>query len=290
MVYPMFILIGYLLTLAAIFGSYVVGGGHIAALFQPLELVMIFGGAMGAFIGGNGGKSLKAAGKAIPAVFKSGKAKKDLFLELFALLFEILSKARKEGLMSIESDIEDTQSSAIFTKYPKVLSDHHVADFITDYLRMMVSGNLNAMEMEALMDMEIDTHHLEGHAPIHAVQGLADGMPAFGIIAAVMGVVHVMESLFLPPTQLGELIAHALVGTFLGILLSYGFVAPIASAMTHRLEEDTVAYRCIKLVLLASINGVAPQAAMEFGRKALFSPDRPSFVELEEHLKQVRGK
>ena len=286
----MFMIIGYVLTVLSIFGAYAMGGGHLAALFQPLELVMIFGGAFGAFMGGNGGKPMKGAAKAVPAVFKGGKFGKDLYMELFALLFEILSKARKEGLMSIEADIEDTHASPIFSKYPKILADHHVVDFISDYLRMMVSGNINPMEMENLMDLEIDTHHTEGHAPISAVQGLADGMPAFGIVAAVMGVVHVMESLFLPPSQLGILIAHALVGTFLGILLSYGFVAPIASAMTHRLEDEAVIYKSIKMILMASVNGAAPQACVEFGRKALFSPDRPSFAELEEHIKQARSK
>lgn len=285
----MFILIGYLVSIVTIFGGYIVAGGHIAALFQPIELLMIFGGAFGAFLGGNGGKPFKGISKAVPGVFKGSKVTKDLFLELFAMLFELLSKARKEGLMSIEADIEDTHASPIFSKYPKVLSDHHVVDFISDYLRMMVSGNLNAMEMENLMDLEIDTHHLEGHAPIGAVQGLADGMPAFGIVAAVMGVVHCMESLFLPPSELGILIAHALVGTFLGILLSYGFVAPIAAAMVFRLEDETVIYKCIKMVLMASVNGAAPQACVEFGRKALFSTDRPSFAELEEHVKQSRN-
>lgn len=284
----MFILIGYVVTILSIFGAFAMGGGHLAALFQPLELVMIFGGALGAFLGGNGGKPLKGILKAVPAVFKGGKVTKAMFMELFAMLFEILSKARKEGLMSIEQDIEDPHASPIFSKYPLVLADHHVIEFITDYLRMMVSGNLNAFEMENLMDLEIDTHHAEAHAPVGAVQGLADGMPAFGIVAAVMGVVHTMESLFLPPSELGELIAHALVGTFLGILLSYGFVAPIAAAMTHRLEDGSALYKCIKMTLLASVSGAAPQAAVEFGRKALFSTDRPSFAELEEHCKQAR--
>lgn len=286
----MFIFIGWAVVLGSIFGGFVMAGGHLAALWQPLEVLMIFGGAFGAFLAANGGKPLKKVLGTIPSVFKGPTVTKDLFMELFAMLFEILTKARKEGLMSVEADIEDPHASAIFSKYPKVLADHHVMDFICDYLRMMVSGNLNAFEMENLMDVEMEAHHNEGHAPIGAVQGLADGMPAFGIVAAVMGVVHTMESLHLPPNELGILIAHALVGTFLGILLSYGFVAPIAGALTYRLEDEAAVYKCIKMTLLASVGGAAPQAAVEFGRKALFSVDRPSFAELEEHCKQAKSK
>ncbi len=145
-------------------------------------------------------------------------------MELMALLYEILDKTRKEGLLAIERDIDAPKESALFRKYPRVLKDHHLVEFITDYLRLMVSGKLNALEIEALMDGEIDTHHHEGEIPAHALQRVADGLPAFGIVAAVMGVVHTMESVGLPPSELGLLIAHALVGTFLGILLSYGFV------------------------------------------------------------------
>lgn len=286
----MFVIIGYLITLGSIFGGFVLAGGHLAALFQPLEVLMIGGGAAGAFVASNGGKPLKAAGKAVPKIFKGSHVNKDMYLELFALLFEILAKSRKEGLMSIEADIESPKESPIFSKYPKVLHDHHVMDFLTDYLRMMVSGNLNAFEMENLMDNEIETHHTEGHMPIAAVQGMGDAMPAFGIVAAVMGVVHTMESLHLPPEQLGVLIAHALVGTFLGILMSYGFVAPIAAALTNRLTEESVVFSVIKMTLLSSLSGAAPQAAVEFGRKVLFSTDRPTFAELEEYCKQAKSR
>jgi chemotaxis protein MotA len=163
-------------------------------------------------------------------------------------------------------------------------------DFITDYMRMMVGGNLNAMEIENLMDAEIETHHHEEMHASHAVSKLADGMPAFGIVAAVMGVVHTMESLHLPPSELGILIAHALVGTFLGILLSYGFVAPLATVLEGKAAESTKVYQTVKVVLLASLNGFAPQTCAEFGRKVLFSTERPSFRELEEDIKARKGK
>lgn len=163
-------------------------------------------------------------------------------------------------------------------------------EFLTDYLRMMVGGNLNAFEIENLMDNEIETHHVEANKPISAVRAAADGLPAFGIVAAVMGVVHTMASVGRPPSELGEMIAHALVGTFLGILLSYGFVAPLAGLLEARLGEESKAYECIKLTLLASINGYAPALSIEFGRKALFSTERPGFKELEEHVKKLKNK
>jgi len=197
---------------------------------------------------------------------------------------------RKEGLMAIESDVETPDQSALFGKYPDIVSDHHLMEFMTDYLRMMVGGNLNAFEIENLMDNEIETHHHEGEVPMHALAKLADGLPAFGIVAAVMGVVHTMESVGIPPAELGKLIAAALVGTFLGILLSYGFVGPLASALEHKLHEGTKVLQCVKVTLLASMNGYAPQVAVEFGRKVLYSTERPSFSELEEEVKSRKSK
>ncbi|MFZ4499521.1 MAG: flagellar motor stator protein MotA [Burkholderiales bacterium] len=286
----MFIAIGYIITLGSIFGGFVLAGGHLAALFQPLELLMIFGGAAGAFVAGNTGKNVKATLKAFPALFKGPAYSKAVYIDLLAMLFEVLAKVRKEGLMSIESDVEEPEKSAIFSKYPKVMSDHHVVEFITDYLRMMVGSNLNVFEIEALMDSELESHHKEEHGPADALAKLGDGMPAFGIVAAVMGVVHTMESLHLPPEELGLLIAHALVGTFLGILLSYGMVAPLAALHEQKVTENSKIYDCIKAVLLASMNGYAPPVAVEFGRKVLFSTDRPGFRELEEEIKNRKGK
>ena len=212
-------------------------------------------------------------------------------MALLALIFEILSKVRKEGLMSIEGDVEEPEQSALFQKYPDVLGDHHIVEFLTDYLRLMVSGNLNSMEIEALMDGEIDTHHVEGHAPVDAVQKLADALPAFGIVAAVMGVVHVMGSVGqVSNAELGNMIAAALVGTFLGILLSYGFVGPLSSLLAQKLDEGSKQFQCVKVTLLASLNGYSPALAVEFGRKVLYSTERPSFKELEEHVKNTKGK
>jgi len=201
-----------------------------------------------------------------------------------------LAKVRKEGLMSIENDVDNPESSPVFSKYPSVVHDHHVVEFICDYLRLMVGGNLNAFEIENLMDVEIETHHHEGEVPVSAVKAIADGMPAFGIVAAVMGVVHTMESVGIPPAELGLLIAHALVGTFLGILLSYGFVGPLGTILEHRLGDSSRVFQTIKVTILASLNGYAPQVAVEFGRKALASNERPSFKELEDHVKQAKNR
>jgi len=284
------VIIGYIVVMASVFGGFAMAGGHLGALFQPIELLMIGGAAGGAFLVGNNGKAIKATLKALPTVFKGSTYTKALYMELMALLFEILTKSRKEGLMSIEGDIEEPESSPIFSKYPGVLADHHLIEFMTDYLRLMVSGNMDAFQIENLMDNEIETHHHEGEIPVHCIAKLGDGMPAFGIVAAVMGVVHTMESVGIPPSELGMLIAHALVGTFLGILLAYGFVGPLSSLLEQKLHESTKIYQCVKVTLLASLNGYAPALSIEFGRKVLFSTERPTFLELEEHVKQARGK
>ncbi len=286
----MFVIIGYIVVLGSVLGGFVMSGGHIAALLQPLELLMIGGAAVGAFVVANGGKPMKATLKALPQVFKGSKYNKALYMELLSMLYEVLAKVRKEGLMSIESDVETPHESPLFAKYPKVASDHHVMEFLTDYLRLMVSGSLNAFEIENLMDNEIETHHHEAQVPIGAIAKAGDAMPAFGIVAAVMGVVHTMESVGLPPSELGILIAHALVGTFLGILLAYGFVGPLATKLEHSLAEQTKFLETIKVTLLASLNGYAPQMAVEFGRKVLYSTERPTFSELEEEVKSRKGK
>ena len=281
----MFVIIGYVIVVASVLGGYAMAGGHLAALFQPLELVMIGGAALGAFVVANPGKVLKSVMAALPSILKGSKYTKARYMDLMALLYDILAKARKEGLMSIEGDVDKPEESAVFTKYPSISADHHLVEFITDYLRMMVSGNLNAHEIEALMDSEIDTHHHEALVPSSAVQNIADGLPAFGIVAAVMGVVHTMGSVGQPPAVLGEMIAHALVGTFLGILLAYGFVAPVAKLLEQKVDEATKELQCVKVTLLASLQGYAPSIAVEFGRKVLYSTERPTFAELEAHVK-----
>lgn len=285
----MLVSIGYVVIIISVFGGFALAGGHLIALWQPVEILMICGGAMGAFMVGNSGKAIKATMKALPGVFKEAPYTKAVYMELMTLLYDVLSKIRKEGLMSIESDVDDPANSPLFSKYPAIVGDHHVIDFITDYLRLMVGGNLNSIEIENLMDNELETHQQEGEVPVHCVAKIGDGLPAFGIIAAVMGVVHTMGSVHLPPAELGILIAAALVGTFLGILLAYGFVSPLSGKLEHRLHESSKLFECIKVTLLANLNGYSPVLAIEFGRKVLFTTERPSFMELEEHVKKNKS-
>jgi chemotaxis protein MotA len=284
----MFIIVGYILVVGAVLGGYALEGGAFRVLLQPIELMIIAGAATGAFVTGNSTKVLSATVKAVPKLLQGSKYTKTRYMALMALLFDILTKVRKEGMMAIESDVDEPQKSPLFQKHPTVASDHHLVEFITDYLRMMVSGNMNPLEIENLMDQEIDTHHHEAMAPSHALQKAGDGLPAFGIVAAVMGVVKTMASVGQPPPILGEMIAAALVGTFLGILISYGFVSPLAQLLEQKVDESTKELNCVKATLLASLQGYAPAVAVEFGRKILYSTERPTFVELEKHVKQKR--
>jgi chemotaxis protein MotA len=283
----MFVILGWLLALGCIFGVFIVHGGNIGVIAHalPFEMITICGAAGGAFIANNQPKVLKAAMRGLVQCFKGSMYSKARYMSLMALLYDILQKARKEGLMSIEKDVEEPKSSPLFQKYPTVGNDHHVAEFITDYLRMMVSGNLNAHEIESLMDSEIETHHHEQHAAVAAIQRLAGALPAFGIVAAVLGVVNTMGSVGQPPAVLGAMIGSALVGTFLGILLAYGFAEPLAGQLEQKVDEGSKELQCIKTTLLASMQGYAPQVAIEFGRKVLYSTERPSFIELEGHVK-----
>jgi chemotaxis protein MotA len=283
----MFVIIGWVVALGCIFGLFIAHGGNIAPIIEalPWEMGMIGGATLGAFLVNNQMVVVKATIAGVGSCFKGSKYTKARYMELLALQFDILQKARKEGLMAIEQDVENPHESALFKKYPTVGSDHHVTEFITDYLRMMVSGNLNAHEIESLMDAEIETHHQEAHAPVAAIQRVAGGLPAFGIVAAVLGVIKTMGSVGQPPAVLGAMIGSALVGTFLGIFLAYAFAEPLAGLLEQKVEESSKELLCIKTTLLASMQGYAPSTAIEFGRKVLFSGVRPTFGELEAHVK-----
>ena len=284
----MFVIVGWLVCLGCVFGVYAMHGGNMGVILKALPFEMLtFGGAtIGAFIANNQMKVIKKTMAGLGACFKGSKYTKARYMELLALLFDILQKARKEGLMAIEKDVEEPEQSEIFKKYPTVGSDHHVVEFITDYLRMMVSGNLNAHEIESIMDSEIETHHHEEHSAVAAIQRIAGGLPAFGIVAAVLGVVNTMGSVGQPPAVLGGMIGSALVGTFLGILLAYAFAEPLAGLLEQKVEEGSKEFQCIKTTLLASMQGYNPSTAIEFGRKVLYSTERPTFGELEAHVKK----
>ena len=281
-------IIGLIVVTSTIFGGYVLSHGDLAALYQPYELLIIGGGAVGAFVIANPGNVIMGVVKGMPGLAASSPYNKKMYMDLLTLMFKLFSKARKEGLMALETDIDEPHESEIFNQYPKISKNHHAIDFVCDYLRLMVGGNMNAMELENLMDVELETHHHEIQAPGTAMQGVADGLPAFGIIAAVMGVVITMGFISEPPEVLGHHIAAALVGTFLGILLAYGFAAPIATAMLGKADEEGKFFECMKVCILSTLNGYTPQIAIEFGRKTIVSQIRPSFIELEEHIKEQK--
>lgn len=284
----MLVLLGYLVVLLTVFGGFALTGGQLGALYQPTELLIIGGAGVGAFIVGNNGKALKAVLKAVPSLLRGSRYNKAIYMDLMAMMFLLLSKSRRGGLMALEKDIEDPANSQIFSAYPRLLADKTLLNFLVDYLRLMVSGNMNAFEIEALMDAEIETLEHEHEVPAHSLNSIGDAFPAFGIVAAVMGVVNALAAADRPAAELGILIAHAMVGTFLGILLAYGFILPLASLLRQKSAEHIKMLQCIKVMLLSSLNGYAPQIAVEFGRKTLFSTERPDFVELEEHVQQVK--
>lgn len=285
----MLVILGYIVVLGAVFGGYMLVGGHLGALYQPAEFLIIGGAGIGAFIVGNNGKAIKATMKAMPKLMRRSKYNKVLYMDLMALLYRLLAKSRQQGMLSLERDIESPAESEIFSNYPRILADKVLVEFITDYLRLIVSGNMNAFEIEALMDEEIETHEQECEVPAGSLAMVGDSLPAFGIVAAVMGVVHALASADRPAAELGALIAHAMVGTFLGILLAYGFISPLATLLRQQSAETTKMMQCIKVTLLSSLNGYAPQIAVEFGRKTLYTTERPSFIELEEHVRRVKA-
>ncbi|WP_409307270.1 flagellar motor stator protein MotA [Pectobacterium sp. B1J-3] len=285
----MLVILGYLVIVGSILGGYLMVGGALGALYQPSEVLIIAGSAIGAFIVGNNGKAIKGTLRALPLLVKKSKYNKALYMDLMALMFRLMAKSRQQGMLSLEFDIDNPRESEIFSSYPSVLSDTMLVEFITDYLRLMVSGNMNAFEIETLMDEEIETVEHESEVPATSLNLVGDALPAFGIVAAVMGVVHSLAYVDRPAAELGMMIAHAMVGTFLGILLAYGFVSPLASLLRQKNAEKIKILQCVKVTLLSSLNGYAPQIAVEFGRKTLYSTERPSFTELEEHIRRVKA-
>jgi chemotaxis protein MotA len=287
----MLIIVGAILVTLCVFGGFMLAGGNIMTVAEAatIELFIIGGGAFGAFVVANSLKTLKASFSGFLALLKPSKFQRQDFIDVLKMLYEILQKIRKDGLMSIEDHVENPQNSAIFQKYPKVLEDHHLLDFTTDCLRLIVGGNLAPHELEGLLEVELETHHKEAHGPSHAIQNVADGLPAFGIVAAVLGIVKVMSIVGdAPPAVIGQKVAAALVGTFLGILLGYGYVGPVANALATRADEDSKPYELVKMALIAYLRGYPPQVAIEFARKLLFSEVRPSFQDLEAELKGAK--
>ena len=278
-------IIGILVVFGCVFGGFVLSGGKIMALVHPFEVMIIGGAALGAFLQANPSSAFMTVFKKSLKMFSS-RFTHAFYLEVLKLLYEILNKSRREGMMAIEADVEDPNASPIFSKYPGILKDAQMTAFICDYLRIRSSGNMAPHELENLFDMEISSLKEELEHPAHAVAKVADGMPAMGIVAAVLGIVITMSILATADNaQIGEKVGTALVGTFLGILASYGFFGPLAGALEHDAKEEVNLYEAIKATLVASASGMPPTLAVEFGRKVLFPAHRPSFSELEQAMR-----
>jgi chemotaxis protein MotA len=278
-------IIGILVVLGCVIGGFILSGGKFMALIHPFEVLIIGGAALGAFLQANPASTFMHVLKKSLTMFSS-RFTHTFYLEVLKMLYEILNKSRREGMMSIEADVEDPAASPIFSKYPAILKDASMTAYVCDYLRIMSSGNMAPHELEGLFDMELTSLKEELDHPAHAVAKVADGMPAMGIVAAVLGIVITMSILASATNaQIGEKVGTALVGTFLGILASYGFFGPLADALTHDAKEELNVYEAIKACLVASASGMPPTLAVEFGRKVLFPAHRPSFSELEQAMR-----
>ena len=290
-------LVGLLLVFVFTFGGLLVAmhfdmpkfmklmSGILAAM--PGEVMIIMGCAVAAFLVANTGEVIKGAIKYMSALLKPSAYSKDDYMDLLSMQFTVFKTARMKGWLALESHIEEPEKSDLFGQFPSFQHNHHALVFLCDYLRIISLGNENPYELEALLDQEIETiEHHENH-PGHAVQTMADGIPALGIVAAVLGVIKTMASISEPPEVLGKMIGGALVGTFLGVWISYGMIAPIASAMSAKAETEVMYYKCIKVGLIAYLNGAAPQVAVEFARKFLPHNVQPTFQELEDKLNEL---
>lgn len=278
----MFAIIGILVVFGAVIGGYLMEHGHIKVLLQPAELVIIAGAAAGTVLVANPLYILKQIANGIVGVFTGSKFSKPLYLDSLKMMYELLNKARKEGLVALETDTEAPDKSPIFSKYPAFLSNHHARDFVCDTMRMAVSGGVEAFDFDQVMEIDMDVHHHTAAQPITALSTAADSLPGLGIVAAVLGVVITMGALGGPPEEIGHKVAAALVGTFLGILLCYGLVGPLAANMGKAAEEEHAFYQVLRVTMTAFMKGIPPILAVEIGRRAIPGHLRPSFQELEQ--------
>jgi chemotaxis protein MotA len=278
-------IIGIIVVIASVLGGFMLSGGQFMALVHPFEVLIIGGAALGAFLQANPGSMFMRVFKKSLSMFSS-RFSHAYYLEVLKLVYEILNKSRREGMMAIEADIEEPEASPIFSKYPSILKDQRMTAYLCDYLRIMSSGNMAPHELEGLFDMEIASLKEELEHPSHAVAKVADAMPAMGIVAAVLGIVITMSVLAeADNAQIGQKVGTALVGTFLGILASYGFFGPLSGALEHDAKEELNIYEAIKAGLVASASGMPPSLAVEFSRKVLYPAHRPSFSELEQAMR-----
>ena len=278
----MFSIIGIVVVIGAVIGGYLMEHGNVQVLLQPAELVIIGGAALGTLLIANPLGTVIKIFKSVLGILSSGKYSKTRYLETLKMLNDLFSMARKGGLVSLEAHIEEPENSELFKKYEPFLNDHHALHFLCDTLRTALSGTVSHYDLDQLIETDMDVHHKEAHKPVSALTTVADALPGLGIVAAVLGVVITMGALGGPPSEIGHKVAAALVGTFLGILLCYGFLSPLAVNMNHANEAEEQYYHCLRAGMIAFVRGAAPILAVEFSRRSIPAEVRPSFKEMED--------
>lgn len=282
----MLFIVGMIVVFGCVFGGYSVHG-DMGIIWQPIEFVIILGGGLGAFVIANPKRVLIGFAKCFGKIIKGPVYNRDSYMELIGCLYSVFKLAKSKGDLALESHVENPADSSLFAEYPKFQSDHHAVDFLCDYLRLLTLGVNNPHELESIMEKELEVHHDELHDVSGAIAAFGDATPALGIVAAVLGVIVTMSSITEPPEVLGGLIAAALVGTFAGILASYGVIGPIAASVTAIDKADSHYMECIKIAVIAHMQGYAPQVSVEFARKSLETGLRPSFAEVEEMINEL---
>jgi chemotaxis protein MotA len=282
----MFSIIGILIVFGAVLGGFLMEKGPMAVLMQPAELVIIGGAAIGTLLVANPLHVLKQIVSDVLRVLSGSKYSKQRYLDTMKMMFLLFNKARKEGLVAIESDIEDPAKSPLFSKYPAFLANHHVRDFVCDTMRTAITGGASTFDVDQMMELDMDVHHAGAALPANALNSMADALPGLGIVAAVLGVVVTMSALGGPPEEIGHHVAAALVGTFLGILLCYGMVGPLAANLTKLNDDEHAYYYVLRVVMLSFIKGMSPMLAIEMARRAIPGHLRPSFQEVEKTCRQ----
>lgn len=281
----MFAIVGILVVFCAVLGGYLMEKGHIAVLLQPAELLIIAGAAAGTLLAGNPTHILKGIANGILSVLRGSRLNEQRYLATLKMMYQLLNKVRKEGLLSIEDDIEKPDSSVFFKANPDFLADHSARDFVCDTLRISLTGGVETFDMDQMLELDMEVHHKERHLPVSALATAADSLPGLGIVAAVLGVVITMGSLGGPADEVGRKVAAALVGTFLGILLCYGVFGPVSSHMSKIAEEHNSYLHVLRVLLMAFMKGSAPLIAIEMARRAIPARVRPSFDQMEKHCK-----
>jgi len=284
----MFSLIGIVIVVAAVLGGYMMHGGKLMILVQPSEYIIIWGSALGAMVIATPVPVLMQLLKNFGKILSSGKYSKQMYLDTLKLFNELFQTARKQGMMKLEADVEQPENSEIFKKYPSFLKDHHAVHFVCDTLRMAITGGIPPFDLDQMVDADLAVHHAHNAKPVQSLTSMADALPGLGIVAAVLGIVITMESLGGPPEELGKKVAAALVGTFLGVLTCYGFVGPLASAVSAADEAESAYYGVLKAGLIAFVKGHPPIMALEFARRSIPHGTRPTFHEMEAACKKTQ--